>query len=78
MGDALKQAWDASRDARVGALESARHAMKQLGEAIDHGIAAARQKWEAEEGDGEEEGGVTPPTVDHLPEKDDSTEADED
>jgi hypothetical protein len=46
VGIALREAWEASRDARVSALESAKKAALQLGEAIDKGVVAARQKWE--------------------------------
>lgn len=49
VGNALREAWDASRDARVNALESAKKAAQQLGEAIDHGVAAAKEKWEAQQ-----------------------------
>ncbi len=48
VGNALREAWEASRDARLNALESAKKAAQQLGEAIDQGVAAARQKWEGE------------------------------
>lgn len=48
VGNALREAWDASRDARLSALESAKKAAQQLGEAIDHGVAAAKEKWEAQ------------------------------
>jgi hypothetical protein len=48
VGNALRQAWDASRDARLNALESAKQAAQQLGEAIDQGVTAARERWEAQ------------------------------
>lgn len=48
VGDALREAWDASREARLSALESAKLAAQQLGAAIDLGVAAARQKWDAQ------------------------------
>ena len=44
--EALRAAWDATRDTRVNALESAKLAAKQLGEAIDRGVETARQKWQ--------------------------------
>ena len=50
VGNALREAWEASRDARLSALESAKKAALQLGEAIDHGVAAAKEKWEAQSG----------------------------
>lgn len=65
---ALQAAWEESRDARGSALETARVAAKQLGEAIDQGIGAARQRWEASRGDEEstatstQPGEPTPPT----------------
>ena len=50
VGNALREAWEASRGARVNALESAKKAAQQLGEAIDQGVAAAKEKWEAQGG----------------------------
>lgn len=63
VGDALRGAWDASRDARVSALQSAKSAAQQLGDAIERGVAGARERWsdadtgqdEAEATEGEEE-----------------------
>lgn len=49
VGDALREAWDASREARLNALESAKKLAQQLGEAIDQGVAAAREKWESQD-----------------------------
>lgn len=48
VGVALREAWEASRDARLNALESAKKAAQALGEAIDEGVAAAREKWETQ------------------------------
>ncbi len=48
VGNALREAWEASRGARLNALESAKKAAQQLGEAIDQGVAAAKEKWEAQ------------------------------
>ncbi len=66
VGNALREAWQASRDARLSALESAKKAAQQLGDAIDQGVAAARQKWEAEqpasEGAAEDEVASSPPS----------------
>lgn len=50
VGTALREAWEASRGARLNALESAKKAAQQLGEAIDQGVAAAREKWESQSG----------------------------
>jgi hypothetical protein len=49
VGEALRAAWDASRGSRVSALESAKAAARQLGEAIDRGMTAARERWDAAE-----------------------------
>ncbi|HKX74716.1 MAG TPA: hypothetical protein VJR05_04925 [Acidimicrobiia bacterium] len=43
---ALGAAWEATREARMSALESAKTAAKQLGEAIDRGAEAARLRWQ--------------------------------
>jgi len=48
-GDALRGAWDATRESRMSALESAKQAATDLGEAIDKGIAAAKERWSAAE-----------------------------
>lgn len=48
-GDAIRTAWDATRDSRASALESAKQAAQELGEALDKGIAAARERWKDEE-----------------------------
>lgn len=44
-GEALRAAWEGSRDARMSALEAAKEAAKRLGEAIDGGIAVAKETW---------------------------------
>ena len=46
-GDALRTAWDATRESRMSALESAKQAATELGEVIDQGIAAAKERWAA-------------------------------
>ena len=46
-GEALRAAWEGSRDARMSALEAAKEAANRLGEAIDGGIAVARETWES-------------------------------
>lgn len=61
VGNALREAWEASREARLSALESAKKAALQLGEAIDHGVAAAREKWESQGGTPEEPSEEGPP-----------------
>lgn len=55
IGDAVKAAWETTRDTRMSALESARQAANQLGEAIDRGIETARERWQAAETDSTEE-----------------------
>ena len=45
-GDALRAAWDETRDTRLSALEAAKEAANRLGQAIDQGIEVARQSWE--------------------------------
>jgi hypothetical protein len=46
-GDALRTAWEATRDSRMSALESAKQATQELGEVIDQGIAAMKERWAA-------------------------------
>lgn len=48
-GDSLTAAWDATRETRMSALESAKEAARQLGEAIDKGVAAAKVRWGGDE-----------------------------
>lgn len=47
-GDSLSAAWKASRGTRMSALEAAKEAARQLGDAIDRGVAAAKENWAAE------------------------------
>jgi hypothetical protein len=44
-GESLRAAWDASRETRMSALEAARQAARQLAEAIDRGVGAAKERW---------------------------------
>lgn len=44
-GDALRTAWEATRESRMGALESAKQAAQELGAVIDKGIGAAKERW---------------------------------
>lgn len=46
-GDALRAAWEGSREGRMSALEAAREAANRLAEAIDRGAAVARETWES-------------------------------
>ena len=66
-GDAIRTAWDATRESRASALESAKQppppeppttppeapkqAAEDPGHALEKGIAAARERWKGEEGD---------------------------
>lgn len=47
--EAVRAAWEETRDSRMSALGSAKQAAKQLGEAIDRGVEAARSRWQAAE-----------------------------
>lgn len=49
-GDSLTAAWDATREGRMSALEKAKDAARQLGEAIDKGVVAAKDRWAGAEG----------------------------
>lgn len=54
--EALKAAWEGSREARVSALEAAKEAANRLAEAIDRGVAVARETWDStREGEGKPE-----------------------
>jgi hypothetical protein len=44
--EALKSAWDETREARMSTLEAAKEAANRLGKAIDQGIEVAKQTWE--------------------------------
>ena len=57
VGSALKGAWEASRDSRVSALESAKKAAQQLGDAIERGVAGAKDHWGGSESEEETEAG---------------------
>ena len=48
-GDALSSAWDATREGRMKALEKAKDAVKQLGDAIDEGVTVAKKRFAREE-----------------------------
>lgn len=57
--DALNSAWNATRDTRVRALESAKQAVEELGNALDRGVTVARERWAAAtEGDAEPAAGT--------------------
>ncbi len=44
---AFRHAWEATRDERAAALDTARNAARELGDLFDQGITAARERWEA-------------------------------
>jgi KaiC/GvpD/RAD55 family RecA-like ATPase len=46
-GDAIRTAWESTRESRASALESAKQAAQELGEALDKGIAVAKERWAA-------------------------------
>lgn len=53
-GDAIRTAWDATRESRMSALDSAKQAAQELGEVLDKGIAAAKERWTTAEQPGAE------------------------
>jgi hypothetical protein len=56
-GDAVRTAWEATRESRMSALESAKQATKELGDVIEKGRIAAKERWTA----GEEADSTMPP-----------------
>lgn len=48
-GEALRAAWQGSREARMSALEAAKQAANRLGEAIDRGVSVAKETWGSRE-----------------------------
>lgn len=44
--EALKTAWEGTREARMSTLEAAREAASKLGDAIDQGIILAKETWD--------------------------------
>ena len=51
--EAIKSAWNSTRESRMEAMDSAKQAAEDLGKVIDLGVAAARERW-ADSGDNEE------------------------
>lgn len=45
--EAVRSAWDSTKDTRMSALEAAKEAATQLGKAIDQGIDRARETWDS-------------------------------
>lgn len=72
-GNAARTAWEATRDNRMSALESAKQAAKELGEVLEKGMDAARERWDTETGAEKEGGqptgttGATPPPSEPPP-----------
>lgn len=59
-GDALRAAWEGTREARMSTLEAAKEAAGHLGVAIDQGIEVARVTWEpSPDGDQPSDGEVS-------------------
>jgi len=44
--EALKAAWEGTREARMSTLEAAKAAASRLGDAIDQGIIVAKETWD--------------------------------
>jgi hypothetical protein len=54
--EAMRSAWDATRESRMSALDSAKQAAQELGNVLDKGITAARDRWSADEAESAESG----------------------
>lgn len=74
-GDALRAAWDASKPARMSALDAARQAARQLDDALDRGMSAARERWDKADTPDPEQS--TPETPDAEPGDSGTTEPSE-
>jgi hypothetical protein len=59
--EAVRTAWEGTRDTRMSALEAAREAATQLGKAIDQGIDKVRETWDSSKA---REGADQPPIPD--------------
>lgn len=59
--EAVKTAWQGTRESRMSALETAKEAANRLGDAIDQGIELAKESWDrpAETATGSDEEAVT-------------------
>ncbi len=58
-GDSLRAAWEGTREARMSTLQAAKEAANRLGEAIDQGIAVAKETWDPAKR--QESGGMAEP-----------------
>lgn len=63
--NALRTAWEETKDERVATLEAAKEAASRLGQAIDHGIEVAKERLgpTAEETDPEESAAPAEPAT---------------
>lgn len=70
VAEALRSAWDTTRDARMSALDSAKSAVNELGEVVERGVTAAKERWAASDQAAGEAGDDTVSTEDttDLPE----------
>jgi hypothetical protein len=57
--EALRTAWNDTKEARMATLEAAKEAAARLGKAIDQGIDAARENWDSAERQGPTSAGST-------------------
>lgn len=47
VSEAVRTAWEGTRETRMSALEAAKEAAAQLGKAIDQGMDKARETWDS-------------------------------
>ncbi len=47
--EAIKVAWDSTRESRMSALDSAKQAAEDLAKVVDQGVTAARDHWSGNE-----------------------------
>ena len=47
VSEAVRTAWEGTKETRMSALEAAKEAAAQLGKAIDQGIDKARETWDS-------------------------------
>ena len=57
-GDALRAAWEGTREARMSTLEAAKEAASRLAKVIDQGIETAREAWDPSRGEQSSGGGA--------------------
>jgi len=64
--EAMRSAWDATRESRISALDSAKQAAQELGNVLEKGIAAAKDRWSTDEAASDESSTATdaPDTLD--------------